>query len=182
MNSITDEMIMLEIKNGKKEYFNIILERYYKMILNYAYRVLGKKEDAEEVSQEIFLRLYFSVRNYKPVSSFRTFLFFIAHRECIRFSKKRKKFIPILNPNLYKYSDTPSSIYEVRRGEELIKKAILKLKPKYRSALILRAYFGLGYEEISKIINCSLGDTKNYIFRSKRKLISILNPNSRGAL
>ncbi len=68
MNSITDEMIMLEIKNGEKEYFNIILDRYYKIILNYAYRVLGKKEDAEEVLQEIFLRLYFFVRNYKPVS------------------------------------------------------------------------------------------------------------------
>jgi len=180
MNLITDEMIMIEIKNGKKEYFNIILDRYYKMILNYAYRVLGKIEDAEEASQEIFLRLYFSVKNYKPVSSFKTFLFCIAHRECIRFSKKRKKFIPILNPNLYKQFDTPSSIYEERRDEELVKKAIMQLKPKYRSALILRTYFGLGYEEIAKIINCSLSDTKNYIFRSKEKLISILN--SGGAL
>lgn len=182
MNSLTDEQIMIEVKKGNKELFNIILDRYYKSILNYSYRLIGNKELAEDATQEIFSRMYFAANKYQPTAPFRIFLYTIAYRESLKLLKKRKNYSLIENFYNIASKDNPSTDLEKKYISLLLRQAILKLSPKYRVAIILREYNGLSYEEISQVLKCSLPNTKNYILRAKSKLKEILIPALRGAL
>jgi RNA polymerase sigma-70 factor (ECF subfamily) len=183
MNSLTDEQIMLEVKNGNKKLFDIILERHYKNILNYSYRLTGDKGLAEDATQEIFSKVFFSAKRYKPTAPFKMFLYTIAYRENIKLIKKNKIFSFKNDENIdIQSNDNPSTNLEKKHMATLMKNAILKLTPKYRAAIILREYNDLSYEEISRILNCTLQDTKNYLFRAKTKLKEILSPVLRGAL
>jgi len=183
MESLTDEKIMLEVKNGKKEYFNMILDRYYKTVLNYAFRITGNRGEAEDVTQETFSKIYFAAKRYQPLSSFKAFLYTIAFRECLKSIGKRKNIIELSSLHEPKSQDNPVSTLENKEKAMIVKNALLKLKPIHRSALILREYQNLSYEEISQVLKCSLAATKNYIFRSKEQLKNILKPIlSRGAL
>ena len=183
MEELTDEKIMLEVKNGKKEYFDLILDRYYKAVLNYAFRITGNRGEAEDVAQETFSKIYFSAKRYHPISSFRAFLYTVAYRESIKALKKRKHTIEIDAFKEPISQDNPHNKLETKHIAGIIKNAIMKLRPQQRSALILREYHDLSYEEISQVLKCSLANTKNYIFRSKEQLKNVLKPFfSRGTL
>ncbi len=182
MNSLTDEQIMIEVKNGNKDLFNIILDRYYKSILNYSYRLTGNKEIAEDVTQEVFSKIYFASNRYQPSAPFKIFLYTIAFRESIKIIKKQKKYSSIDDIISFQSKDNPIANLEKKYLFSILRKAILKLNPKYRAAIILREYNNLSYEEISQVLNTSLPNIKNYLFRGKAKLKEILMPVLRGTL
>lgn len=182
MDSLTDEQIMVEVKKGNKELFNMILDRYYKSILNYSYRLIGNKESAEDAAQDIFSKIYFAANKYQPTAPFRIFLYTIALRESLKLIKKRKNYLSYENFCNIPSKDNPSTDLEKKHISLMLRQAILKLSPKYRAAIILREYNNLSYEEISQVLKCSLANTKNYLFRAKSKLKELLMPALRGAL
>ncbi|OGF58991.1 MAG: hypothetical protein A2Y62_21135 [Candidatus Fischerbacteria bacterium RBG_13_37_8] len=182
MEALTDEKIMMEVKNGNKDYFNQILDRHYKSILNYAYRISGNKALSEDIAQDTFSKIYFAAKRYKPTAPFKVFLYTVAFRESIKALRKNKKHIALNDMMVLPSTDNPSKNLEDKDTSLLVRNAILKLEPKYRSAIILREYNNLTYEEIAKVLKCSLANTKNYIFRAKEKLRELLIPVLRGAL
>jgi RNA polymerase sigma-70 factor (ECF subfamily) len=182
-----DEELMVEFKLGKEEVLEEIFNRYKNKIFNYALRFLGNRADAEDVVSQTFLNLIQKKEKYNPETKFSSWLYTIAHNICIdRLRKKKRVF------SLWSKKDKESKEYREIELEDLrflpyisleeketlgyIKKAIKELPRNYREVIILKEYHNLRYQEISKILNCSVGKVKILLFRARKSLRKKLSP------
>lgn len=180
-----DLLLVQECLNGNKEAFNKIIKKYQSPIFNLAFRMMGNAEDANDVSQEAFLRAYKALKSYKIEYGFFTWLYTISLNVC-RNSLKRKKIINFfsIDSNSSRSDDNnltnielpdskmnPELMYEEKIKSEVIQKAIMKLSEKYRGIIIARYIDGLPYEEISQIEGLPLGTVKTQIHRARKILI-----------
>jgi len=178
MQSLKDEEIMLMYKNGQVEAMDELLLRYKKPICAFAFRLINDTAEAEDISQEVFLRLHQSKDRYSADGKFSTWIFTIAHHLCISRLRKKKWFV--LWPrkshdseDLKDFASTNPSPQEASAKndtQEIVKKCINSFPLLQREALILREYENLDYMEISKILNKSQGTIKTLIYRARQNL------------
>ena len=183
--SLSDEQLMMRVKEGDMKAFEILMKRYQSPLQNFIYRMVGDKEVSKDIFQDTFLRLYKYAKNYTPKSSFSTFLYTIASNLSINYLKKKKirNFKPmhfednpereLLDIQESRFVQSPLTPLEQLERDEVVKimrEAIAKLKPKHRLVLILSEYENLPYQEIAKIANCSVGTVKSRIHRAKKKI------------
>src|SRR5512135_36375 len=157
--------IMAELAKGNLSAFREIVEQYQNPLLNYIYRYTGDRAAAEDISQEVFLRVFKTAKEYQPLSSFKTWLFKIATNLCLnelRDNKIHRNTIDIFELNeagfvaLAEKRPSPVGELESRELSSTLKKALRSLPEKQRVALLLHKYSGFSYLEISKIMNCSV--------------------------
>jgi RNA polymerase sigma-70 factor (ECF subfamily) len=143
---------------------------------------MGNEEDAKDMAQEALIKVFRSIKDFKGQSSFSTWLYRIVTNVCLDELRRRKneKYISMdstiqtdsgeLHMELCSDKETPESVYERVEQRELIKKAICELNEEYRSAIVLRDVQGFSYEEISTMLDCSLGTVKSRINRARNML------------
>ena len=182
-DQLSDEDLMFEFQNGNNYAFDILVKRYKDQLVNFAYRFLGSRIDAEDVVQETFLRVYKKKSAYKRIAKFSTWIYTItgnlAKTELRR--RKRRKIFSLSNMT---QDDKDFDIPDVERGpesttddairEKIIENAIRSLPKKFKEMIILRDIQELSYEEISNIANIPLGTVKSRINRGRLKLQEIL--------
>lgn len=180
-NKLSDKALISLIKNGDKEAFSILIKRYEKKVLNILYLQLGNTPDLEDLVQEVFIKVFKNVKNFRGESQFSTWLYRIAVNVSYDYKRKSKDIYSLDDPLKEDEEDTfekiipnndedPLSIIE---GEELrnkLRKLIKELPKEYQEVLILREYEGLSYEEISKILNCPIGTVESRLFRARKEL------------
>lgn len=180
-NKLSDKALISLIKNGDKEAFSILIKRYEKKVLNILYLQLGNTPDLEDLAQEVFIKVFKNVKNFRGESQFSTWLYRIAVNVSYDYKRKSKDIYSLDDPLKEDEEDTfekiipnndedPLSIIE---GEELrnkLRKLIKELPKEYQEVLILREYEGLSYEEISKILNCPIGTVESRLFRARKEL------------
>lgn len=166
----------------------MIFTRYKTPVLNYALRILGSRADAEDVVSDVFLAVFGGKYRFDPKAKFSTWAFAVTRNMCIDKIRKRKRFLPLLFRNegtkeLEEWDppdtkDLPREDLEKKEMAHHVQQAIQKLPPEQKEALVLREYHDLSYEEISKVLDCSLSSVKVLIFRArenlKKELASIL--------
>jgi len=157
---------------GDVNSFEILIERYKRLIYNTAYRMLGSKEEAEDVSQEAFLRIYNSLAKYNPEYKFTTWALRITTNLCLDCLRKRKgETLPIDDGfELSDGRDTPEEEYIRKENQKLVQDAINKLPDKYKEFLILFHHRNLSYQEIMDITGESLTIVKNRLYRARQML------------
>ncbi|MCK6622595.1 MAG: sigma-70 family RNA polymerase sigma factor [Calditrichaceae bacterium] len=176
---VTDEILIAQFQQGDVDAFDILVRRYKDQLLNYVYRFVGNRIDAEDIVQETFLRVYKNKHYYKEIAKFSTWVYTIAGNLAkteLRRRKRRKVFsvsnfvnderdfdIPDMNRNPEKEVD--GSI-----KDDFIQKAIEKLPSKFKEVILLRDVQGFAYEEISQILNIPLGTVKSRVNRGRLKL------------
>lgn len=176
---VTDETLIAQFQQGDVDAFDILVRRYKDQLLNYVYRFVGNRIDAEDIVQETFLRVYKNKHYYKEIAKFSTWVYTIAGNLAkteLRRRKRRKVFsvsnfvnderdfdIPDMNRNPEKEVD--GSI-----KDDFIQKAIEKLPSKFKEVILLRDVQGFAYEEISQILNIPLGTVKSRVNRGRLKL------------
>lgn len=175
----SDEDLIERFQNGDLYAFDLIVKRYKNQLLNFVYRFLGNAEEAEDLVQETFLRVYRNRKAYQKVAKFSTWIYTIAGNLAkteLR-KRKRRKFFSIsdlgYNEKDYDISDeayNPEKDVDGRMKEEIIHKEIDKLSPKFREVILLRDVQQLSYEEISQIVNIPLGTVKSRVNRGRLKL------------
>lgn len=175
----TDEDLIEKFQNGDLYAFDLIVKRYKNQLLNFIYRFLGNAEEAEDLVQETFLRVYRNRRAYQKVAKFSTWIYTIAGNLAkteLR-KRKRRKFFSIsdlgYNEKDYDISDeayNPEKDVDSRMKEEIIHREINDLSPKFREVILLRDVQQLSYEEISQIVNIPLGTVKSRVNRGRLKL------------
>jgi len=181
-----EAMLVEEASTGNMPAFEKLVSLYGKKIFNYCYRMTGNKEDAEDTAQEVFIKAYRSLNGFKRNSRFSTWLYSIAHNACIDLQRKKKIIIvPIEghdddNKNQVKElaSDGLSVEDEVLMTEKknAVHLAIAKLRPEYRTVVLLREIDGLSYDEIAGVLNIPIGTVKSYISRARDELrTSLIN-------
>jgi RNA polymerase sigma-70 factor (ECF subfamily) len=175
----SDEDLIERFQNGDLYAFDLIVKRYKNQLLNFVYRFLGNAEEAEDLVQETFLRVYRNRKAYQKVAKFSTWIYTIAGNLAkteLR-KRKRRKFFSIsdlgYNEKDYDISDeayNPEKDVDGRMKEEIIHKEIDALSPKFREVILLRDVQQLSYEEISQIVNIPLGTVKSRVNRGRLKL------------
>jgi len=173
-------------QDGEPEAMEQIVFLYQNKVYNIAYGLLGNEEDAKDITQEAFLRVWEKAGQFQFRSSFSTWLYRIVVNLCNN-ERRRKKpdssYMDVfdLGDQLSADTDTPESMVLMTEQQEMLKLALTKLKKKYREVIILRDMEGLSYEEISKIAGCSLGRVKSRLHQARMQLRQILVRQERGA-
>ncbi|NOZ55329.1 MAG: sigma-70 family RNA polymerase sigma factor [Calditrichaeota bacterium] len=175
----SDEELIERFQKGDREAFEKIVERYKDQLLNFAYRFLGSRQEAEDVVQDTFLRVYRNRKAYRRVARFSTWIYTIAGNLAkteLR-KRKRRKLFSISDLGFeekdYEISDlshNPEDDVEGTLKEEIIQSEIEKLPPKFREVIILRDVQGLSYEEIALILKIPIGTVKSRVNRARLRL------------
>ena len=164
-----DDLVRL-CQNGDIPAFDTLFHKYRDKIYSTTYRMINNQEDALDLTQEIFLKVYQKIGKYDFKSAFSTWLYRLAVNVCIDELRKRKKmnFVELTEIQIDKR--TPESQLLSKEEEELVWKALNSLKEKERAILVLRDMEGLSYDEISSILDCSMGRVKSRIHEAREKL------------
>ncbi|MBC7328840.1 sigma-70 family RNA polymerase sigma factor [bacterium] len=173
-----DEILVQRSKDGDKEAFDILVQRYRASLFRFVYHCLHNREDAEDIAQEAFVRAYISLSQLKDNALFRTWLFRIA-LNLIRDNKRAAKRNPTLSFDSYAEGD---DTHAETKGDNVdpsdddsellarLRTEIALLPSELREVIILRDLQGFSYEEIAKMINCPLGTVKSRLFYARQIL------------
>jgi RNA polymerase sigma-70 factor (ECF subfamily) len=185
VNVDEDVQLMLYFQSGDEEAFSRLVEKYSTQIINFIYRFTGSVADAEDLAQEVFLKIYRFKSRYRPDSKFSTWVYAIATNACLDYKKRKKRDTvsmakPLSSPNAEdeeKQADVPDLLersvertIEQSRIDDLVKHALSTLPENQRLALILKEYETKSYEEISNIMECSISSVESLIFRARQNL------------
>jgi len=175
-----DENILIDaINNGDTRAYAQLVDCYKDLVYTLALRMLKHKEEAEEVAQDTFVKVFKSLHKFKGDSKFSTWIYKVAYNTCLDTIKKNKKHLNNVTIDEYNFNklDTIDNALDNIIKEEksaLIKNCINKL-PEDSSALLTLFYFEeLSLDEISKIINIEANTVKVKLFRARKKLAVIL--------
>lgn len=175
-----DENILIDaINNGDTRAYAQLVDRYKNLVYTLALRMLKHKEEAEEVAQDTFIKVFKSLDKFKGDSKFSTWIYRVAYNTCLDNIKKNKKHLNNVAIDDYTFNklDTVDNALDNIINEEksaLIKNCINKL-PEDSSALLTLFYFEeLSLDEISKIINVEANTVKVKLYRARKKLAIIL--------
>ena len=174
-----DPDLVLRILAGEEALFEVLVRRYQARVVAHVARMVGSREDAMDLTQEIFLKVFGALDRYKPEFKFSTWLFRIAGNAAIdHLRKRRPRTVPLEIPDPESRSgvsaiehespglDPYGELRNVERGKA-ISRAIADLPFEFRELITLRHFGGLSYEEIAQLKNMPLGTVKNKLFRAR---------------
>ncbi len=172
---LTDSQLIREIKDGNVELYSVLMNRYQKKILAFVYHMLrsAKLESmAEDLCSEAFYKAYRSLNSFREVdASFSTWLYTIARNTVLSELRKMRMTQVSLDDTVYipvAPAETGPEMSLLRSEKTmLVREAINSLPEKQRSALILREYEGLDYQEIANILDQTVSSVKSLLFRAR---------------
>lgn len=175
----SDEDLILQFQEGNVYAFEQIVNRYKDQLVNFAFRFLGDIEDAEDIVQETFLRVFRKKKAYKNVAKFSTWIYTITGN-LAKTELRRRKRRKLLSISSLGFEDKDFELTDTKKGPEenvddllqsrVIQKAIDSLPDKFKEVIIFRDLQELSYEEISKIVKIPLGTVKSRVNRGRLKL------------
>lgn len=191
MQPITDTELMMRVKAGDQSAFKAIVERYQRRVINVGYRFLGNREDAEDVAQETFLRVYLSAKSYKPRAELFTYLYTIVTRLALNRLRKKKRLRWFSLDQLERNgevgigqevpadpADQPDQSLERAEREAIVRRALDALPAAQKTAVILSRYEGLSYKQIAEVMELSVSAVESKLHRAKQTLRKKLNAYS----
>jgi RNA polymerase sigma-70 factor, ECF subfamily len=180
----SDEELILEFqKNNLEAAFEILVQRYKNPLTNFVFRFLGDYESCNDVVQETMIKVYRYKDTYSSVAKFSTWVYTIAGNLAkTEYRRQRRRNLFSINNYGEEHStyDLPDESYrpdvvtDSGIKDEIIQKALMKVKEKYREAVILRDIQGMSYEEISEILGVNEGTVKSRINRGRAQLQELL--------
>lgn len=176
----TDEDLARCVAAGQVEVFAELYSRYYARTLRLAWAMTGQRDAAEELTQEIFLRAWQKVGQFRGESSFSTWFYRLATRCCLTWRQRAPKRI---YETLDELEQTPHATAMKQpeanlRQQELqneVQRALLSLKPEWRLVVILKDIEELSYDEIAERLNCSQGTVASRLSRARQMLAQKLH-------
>ncbi|HEV3374622.1 MAG TPA: sigma-70 family RNA polymerase sigma factor [Candidatus Acidoferrum sp.] len=188
----SDVQLMLDVKAGDEQSFALLLQRYRGPLVNFLYRMVREREEAEDLAQEVFLRVYRARKEYVPSAKFTTWMFRIATNlalNSLRDNRYQRMEVSIDAPVsadaedgdertldvAEKHPNIEQHLIEEARSK-MIRHAIEKLPEKQRAAVLLHKYQELDYNEIAKVLECSESALKSLLFRAYETLRVELAP------
>ena len=184
-----DAQLMLKFKEGDKKSLEELMEKYQKLVINTAYRLIGDRTEAEDITQEVFLRVYNRGRSYKPQARFSTWLLKITKNLCLNRLRGKRRHPVVSLDSLVETEEgkvlrdipapaqaRPDVLLERKELQKLIKESIDSLPPKQRMVVVLAKYDNLPYREIARVMGCSVTAVKLRLHRAKVTLKERLAP------
>lgn len=178
----TDAELVESCLTGRRESFDVLVERHQRHVYQLCYRFAGNHEDASDLVQDVFIRAYRGLRGFKGDASLGTWLYRIGVNVCLNKvgakTRKDEALDPLLAASDERIASSAESASDAMlRGERAVqvRAAIARLPKKQRATLILRVYHELPHEEIAGILGSSVGAVKANFFHALNNLKKLLN-------
>ena len=183
---LEDQALITALQAGREDAYETLIQRFQHPIYNLVFRLLNDPSDTSDVVQEVFLKIFRNVRNFRGGSSLKTWVYRIAVNEAYNhrrwFCRHHRHEVGLAgDENIRSYEDTlpdtarsPFDLTLDRETRALVEAALSGLNPNFRAAVVLRDIEDLSYEEIAVVLDISLGTVKSRILRGREALRRIL--------
>jgi RNA polymerase sigma factor (sigma-70 family) len=180
----SDLELVRDFQNGKVEAFNELVRRYQQKVYWIARRMVGDHDEADDITQEVFLKVYKKLKDFRNDSSFYTWIFRITNNTAINVLRQKKivnflRLDDVFSKRVEIGDETskPDDKLHQKENQLLLEKAITKLAPKQKKVFILRYYEEMPYSEISKLLKISIGGLKANYFHALKNIQKYVREN-----
>ena len=186
----SDRLLVERTQRGDLRAFDLLVLKYQSRVMHVVMRFVRDADEAEDVAQEAFIKAYSAINNFRGDSAFYTWLFRIATNAAKNHLVARGRRTPVLDVDIDEAlmhdenqrlveDESPQAALETQELEAVIKRAVQDLPDELQTALCLREFDGLSYEDIAVIMNCPIGTVRSRIFRGRetvdQKVAALLN-------
>jgi RNA polymerase sigma-70 factor, ECF subfamily len=189
LRGMEDSAVVASFLGGEERAFQELVERYQTRLLNFVYRTIGDREKAEDLVQEVFIRVYRHLHRFDPSKKFSTWVYTIASNRAknelrnrsrnplVLFQTIRKNWQDEDRPLQFEDSSTrPDDLYRKRHLRALVESSVAQLPEHHREVFVLRELEGKSYEEIAEITSTNLGTVKSRLNRARTSFADIIGP------
>jgi RNA polymerase sigma-70 factor (ECF subfamily) len=173
-----NELVRASVE-GDKLAFSEIVNRYQKMVARTVKGMLGDSVFAEDIGQEVFIKLYYSLPDFRGEAKLSTYIQKIAVNFTLNEIKRRKRFFSMFaqkgNNEMYEYEVADIDNEEKREATEIVNKALMSIEPKFRIVVAMRMLQGYSTKETAEILDLPLGTVLSRLSRAQEQLKEILN-------
>lgn len=176
---LADGELVEIVRNSNQERYGEIIERYQGKLFAYLFRLIGSRDEAQDILQDVFLKAYRNLQSYDSTRKFSSWIYRIAHNEAVNFIKRKslKRFIPWEDiastkdkMDMASFEDGADKAWLRKEIGKEVNMALEKIPFKYKQVLVLRYYSDKSYEEISDILGKPMNTVGTLISRAKQKL------------
>ncbi|HET7632184.1 MAG TPA: sigma-70 family RNA polymerase sigma factor [Gemmatimonadaceae bacterium] len=184
-----DTVVVRAFLGGEARAFDELVQRYQTRLLNFVYRTIGDRERAEDLVQEVFIRVYRHIHRFDTTKKFSTWIYTIASNLAKNELRNRSRNPLVLfqamasthtdddRPLQFEdYTTRPDDMYQKRHLRELVEETVAQLPEHHRQVFVLREIEGKSYEEIADITHCNLGTVKSRLNRARTAFAAIIEP------
>lgn len=174
--------LITKFKEGDKKAFEQLVHLYQDRVYSLCRHLLGNAHEAEDAAQDTFIKAYRNLPKFTPDASFYTWLYRITVNTCIDYKKR-----PFFSALFARSSDddkflawevpdelSPERLYESKQMGQALQRALQKISPKLKAIIVLKEMEGLSYEEISEVLDVSLGTVKSRLSRAREELFAAM--------
>ncbi len=189
LKKLDDSHVVAAYLAGGTQAFDELVDRYQKRLLNFVYRTIGDRERAEDLVQEVFIRVHRHLHRFDQTKKFSTWIYTIASNLSKNELRNRSRSPLVLFQTIKKnweadhrplqFEDKnhkPEDLYRKRYLRELVEWAVSQLPEHHRVVFVLRELEGKTYEEIAEITDCNLGTVKSRLNRARNRFAQIIGP------
>lgn len=184
-SEVSDQQVVVYAQQGREDAYRELISRYERPVFSLIFRMVRDKETAEDLAQETFIKVLNNIDRYLPEFKFSSWLFKIANNVAIDHLRRRQldtvsmdgsphaMTAEAVESTRFDVADSAENALEEMEAKELgsaIERAIARLRPEYRSCIMLRHVEGRSYEEIASTLDLPLGTVKTYIHRARHEL------------
>jgi len=190
LHAADDSAVVTAFLAGEERAFTELVERYQTRLLNFIYRTIGDRDRAEDLVQEVFIRVYRHLNRFDRSKKFSTWAYTIASNLAKNELRNRSRNPLVLFQTMQgsnededrplQFEDTtsrPDDMYRKRHLRELVEDTVAKLPEHHRQVFVLRELEGKSYEEIAEITDCNLGTVKSRLNRARTAFAAIIEPH-----
>jgi len=170
MNAPTDRELVLRATRGETDAFGELVTQYQTSVFNVCYRILHERSEAEDMTQEAFIRAHNRLNTFDLEKSFGPWIRRVAANVCLNYLESQKITAELNDEKEADESQSPEKQIEVKERSEQIRMALASLNPQYRLVVELRHYQEMSYEEIADELKIPLSDVKSHLFRARKIL------------
>lgn len=179
MESRSDKQLVQQILDGDREAFTFLVERYGKQIYSLTYRLTNDPQEAQDLGQEAFVRIYQMLDRYDPGRPFFSWMYKVAVNQCYSVLRRRREEHTPLEEVEHLVSDRegpgqPEQYVQTRENQRTVQEALARLPEPYRMPLVLRYLEEMSYREISQALEISESAVESRIHRGKKMIAKIL--------
>ena len=177
-----DHEIVARCRGGDREAFAILVQKYQSKVLTLVARILDHHGEAEDIAQDVFIKVFQSLHEFRGASRFSTWLYRITVNHCLNHLRRRtrqQQTLVVTEPEDWMQESPTSNPYRTLEQKEcwaLVQAKLQALTPEHRTIILLRDFEGLSYEEIADVLQVESGTVKSRLHRARMELKALLEP------
>lgn len=177
MSGSDDPKLVKQCLRGDRSAFEILVDRYQKVVFNVVLRMVGNTEDAQDIAQSVFLKVYENLGSFDPRYKFFSWIYRIAVNEAINYLHAKQSTVK-LDENIAADGKTVDESLHDNEMVQRLERALMQIRIEYRTVVVLRHFQDLSYREIANVLNVPEKTVKSRLFSARQDLKDILSPKT----